>query len=255
MQTCSTGAAFRLKPESHAERFFSQAWKPEATKTMASIICSINFPGESMRALASCAIVLFASVGSAAAQSAGPYLTGHVGATGGDGGGALITGFAAGYMSPRRLAFELEVSVSPGVEFPTPPFAILSIFPVPSFDVEGRMVWLHTNVVATLVDAGKLRAAVIAGGGVVNVRREITYDFPVPTRISPGLFSTLLPLPFPDNTTVTSTETAMSLNVGGVVDYALWTRLRVGVDARYVHAFLYEPMKSARVTGRVQWQF
>lgn len=208
-----------------------------------------------MRALASCAIVLLTSVGSAAAQSPGPYVTGHVGATGGDGGGALITGAAAGYMSPRRLAFELEVSVSPDVDFPTPPFSILSIFPAPTFDVEGRMVWLQTNVVATLVDAGKLRAAIIAGGGVVNVRREITYDFPVPTLILPSLPSTLLLPPFPDDRTVTSTETAMSLNAGGVVDYEVTKHLRVGVDARYMHAFLYEPMKAARVTARAQWQF
>ena len=207
-----------------------------------------------MRALASCAIVLLASVGSAAAQSPGPYVTGHVGATGGDGGGALITGAAAGYMSPRRLAFELEISVSPDVDFPVPPFSILSIFPAPSFDVEGRMVWLQTNAVATLVDAGKLRAAVIAGGGVVNVRRTVTYDFPVPLRIfSDPLLS--LSLPYPYNSTVTSTETAMSLNAGGIVDYALTKHLRVGVDARYMHAFLYEPMKAARVTGRAQWQF
>ena len=99
------------------------------------------------------------------------------------------------------------------------------------------MVWLQTNVVATLVDAGKLRAAIIAGGGVVNVRREITYSFPVPTLI---FTSTMLPLPppFPFDTTVTSTETAMSLNAGGVVDYEMTKHLRVGVDARYMHAFL-----------------
>jgi hypothetical protein len=207
-----------------------------------------------MRALASCAIVLLASVGSAAAQSPGPYVTGHVGATGGDGGGALITGVAAGYMSPRRLAFELEVSVGPEVELPTPPFSILSIFPPPTFDVEGRLVWLQTNVVATLVDAGKLRAAIIAGGGVVNVRREITYSLPVPTLIFPTRSSTLLP-PLTDNSSVTSTETAMSLNAGGVVDYEITTHLRVGVDARYMHAFLYDPMQAARVTARAQWQF
>jgi hypothetical protein len=207
-----------------------------------------------MRALASCAIVLLASAGSAAAQPAGPYVTGHVGATGGDGGSALITGAAAGYMSPRRLAFELEISVSPDVDFPGPPFSILSIFPAPSFDVDGRMLWLQTNAVATLVDAGKLRAAVIAGGGVVNVRRTITYDFPVPTVIfSNPLLS--FPLPYPYNTTVTGTETAMSLNAGGIVDYALTKHLRVGVDARYMHAFLNQPMKAARVTWRAQWQF
>ena len=86
-----------------------------------------------MRALANWTIVLLASIGSAAAQPAGPYVTGHAGATGGDGGGALITGGSAGYMSPRRLAFELEISVSPDVDFPAPPFSILSVFPAPGF--------------------------------------------------------------------------------------------------------------------------
>jgi hypothetical protein len=199
-------------------------------------------------------IVLLAGIGPAAAQSAGPYVTGHVGATGGDGGGALITGAAAGYMSPRRLGFELEVSVSPNVDFPPPEFSILSIFPAPTFDIEGRMLWLQTNAVATVVDAGKLRAAVIGGGGVVNIRRTITYEFPVPTLL---ISRTLVPfpLPYPYDTTVTSTETAMSLTAGGIVDYALTKHLRVGVDARYMHAFLYEPMRAARVTARAQWGF
>jgi hypothetical protein len=88
--------------------------KPEATKTLASIICSRTSLRASMRALAFCAIVLLASIGSAAGQPPGPYVTGHIGATGGDGGGAtggdgggaLITGVAAGYMARRRLAFE-----------------------------------------------------------------------------------------------------------------------------------------------------
>ena len=208
-----------------------------------------------MRLLASSAIALLVGIAPAAAQSAGPYVTGHVGMTGGDGGGALITGAAAGYMSPHRLAFELEVSVSPDVDFQPPPFSILSsIFPAPTIDIEGRMLWLQTNVVATVVDAGKLRAAVVAGGGVVNVNRTIAYGYPFPTLT---LSSTLLPipLPYPYDMRVTTTETAMSLNAGGIVDYALTKHLRVGVDARYMHAFLNESMKGARVTARAQWQF
>lgn len=207
-----------------------------------------------MRLLAISAIVLLAAIGPAAAQPTGPYVTGHVGATGGDGGGALITGAAAGYMSPRRLAFELEVSVSPDVDFPSPPFSILSIFPAPTIDIEGRMLWLQTNAVATVVDAGKLRAAIIAGGGVVNVRRTIDYGYPFPTLLLSSTFAPI-PLPYPYDMRVTSTETAMSLNAGGIVDYALTKHLRIGVDARYMHAFLNEPMKAARVTARAQWGF
>jgi hypothetical protein len=208
-----------------------------------------------MRVFAAFVIVLLAGIGPAAAQSAGPYVTGHAGATGGDGGGALITGAAAGYMSPHRLGFELEISVSPDVDFPQPPFSILSsIFPAPKIDIEGRMLWLQTNVVATVVEAGKLRAAVVGGGGVVNVERTIAYGYPYPT---PLLSSTLvpIPLPFPYDMRVTTTETAMSLNAGGIVDYALTKHLRVGVDARYMHAFLNESMKAARVTARGQWGF
>ena len=175
---------------------------------------------------------------------AGPYVTGHVGATGGDGGGALITGAAAGYMSPRRLAFELEVSVSPDVDFPTPPFSILSIFPAPTFNVEGRMVWLQTT-------SSRALSTQEAAGRDHRRRRRRQRPSGDHLRLSGSNAdpsqspSPLLLPPFPDNRTMTSTETAMSLNAGGVVDYALWTHLRVGVDARYMHGFLYQPMKSA----------
>ena len=99
----ATVAAFRLKPE--------------ATKTLASIICSSISLGDSMRALAYCAIVLLASIGSAAAQPPGPYVTGHVGATGGDGGGAVITGAAAGYMSPAAAGVRARDQRQPGRRF------------------------------------------------------------------------------------------------------------------------------------------
>jgi hypothetical protein len=108
---------------------------------------------------------LLTGVGTAAAQPAGPYLTGQIGTSAGDGGAALITGGAVGYMSPKRLAFELEITVSPSLDFDPPPLMILAIFPSPRFESQGRMIWFQSNAIATLVDAGKLRVAVAGGGG------------------------------------------------------------------------------------------
>ena len=65
-------------------------------------------------------ILLFTGIGTAVAQPAGPYLTGQVGTSAGDGGAALMTGVAVGYMSPKRLAFELEITVSPSLDFDPP---------------------------------------------------------------------------------------------------------------------------------------
>ena len=65
-------------------------------------------PGGPVRILTACVLLLLTGIGTAAAQPAGPYLTGQVGTSAGDGGAALLTGVAIGYMSPKRLAFELE---------------------------------------------------------------------------------------------------------------------------------------------------
>ena len=206
-----------------------------------------------MRFLTACALLLLSGVGTAAAQPAGPYLTGHLGTSAGDGGAALMTGAAVGYMSPKRLAFELEVTVSPSLDFDPPPVSILAIFPSPRFDSEGRMIWLQTNAIGTLVDAGKLRVAVAGGGGVANLHRETTYSI---------LFTALptLPIVLPPpidfgDRTITQSETALALNAGGIVDYEVTRHFRVGADVRYMHAFFSEPWQAGRITARLQWQF
>ena len=62
------------------------------------------------------AIAICASPLAAAAQTGGPYVAGHIGMTGGDGGASPAAGGSVGYMMPRRLGFEIEVSVSPGLD-------------------------------------------------------------------------------------------------------------------------------------------
>ena len=201
-------------------------------------------------------LLLIIGGGTAAAQPTGPYLTGHIGTSAGDGGAALITGAAVGYMSPRRLAFELEITVTPSLDFDPPPIAILTIFPAPRFESEGRMIWFQANAIATLVDAGRLRVAVAGGGGSVNLHREITYSILAFTAV-PGFPPTTLPPPPIDfgERTFTQSETALALNGGGVVDYEVTRHFRIGADVRYMHAFFSEPWQAGRVTARVQWQF
>jgi len=165
-----------------------------------------------------------------------------------------MTGAAVGYMSPKRLAFELEITISPSLDFDPPPITILAIFPPPRFESEGRMIWFQSNAVATLVDAGKLRVALVGGGGAANLHREITYSILAFTTL-PAL-PTVLPPPFDfGESTITQSETALALNAGGIVDYELTRHFRIGADVRYMHAFFSEPWQAGRLTARVQWQF
>lgn len=208
-----------------------------------------------MRILTACLLLLFTGIGTAVAQPAGPYLTGQVGTSAGDGGAALLTGVAVGYMLPKRLAFELEITVSPSLDFEPPPVAILTIFPAPRFESEGRMTWFQTNAIGTLVDAGKLRVAIAGGGGVANLHREITYSILTLTNLPTLPPTTVLPPIDFGERTITQSDTALALNIGGIVDYELNRHLRVGADMRYMHALFSEPWQAGRVTARVQWQF
>jgi hypothetical protein len=208
-----------------------------------------------VRILTACVLFLLTGIGTAAAQPAGPYLTGQIGTSAGDGGAALMTGGAIGYMSPKRLAFELEITVSPSLDFDPPPVSI-AIFPPPRFESQGRMIWFQTSAIGTLVDAGKLRVAVVGGGGAANLHREITYSILAFTAV-PVFSPATLPLPPIDfgERTITQSETALALNGGGIVDYEVNRHLRVGADVRYMHAFFSEAWQAGRVTARVQWQF
>ena len=215
-----------------------------------------SFRGRRVRILTAGALLLLCGVGTAAAQPAGPYLAGQIGTSAGDGGAALMTGLAVGYMSPKRLAFELEITISPSLDFDPPPVSILAIFPLPRFESEGRMIWFQTNAIGTLVDAGKLRVAVVGGGGAANLHREITYSFLTLTPVAtlPPTILPPLPIDFGDRT-ITQSETALALNGGGIVDYEVTRHVRIGADVRYMHAFFSEPWQAGRVTARVQWQF
>jgi Outer membrane protein beta-barrel domain len=218
------------------------------------------------RTIDTVAAILSLSVAAiASAQGAGPYVSGHVGVSGGEGGGQLTGGGAVGYMTPRRLGFELEVSATPDLDLEDlgvrnlPPPGIVPI-PAPTLNVTGRLLTFQTNTVAALPSGGKLRAFVVGGGGVANLQEDLTY------RYRDLLFSTLDPnnpvLIVPTlqynlvERRISRSENALCLNVGGIVEYAFKPRFTLGVDARYQHAFFNsDSLQTARVAARIRWGF
>jgi hypothetical protein len=219
---------------------------------------------------AALAAVLFLLVpGIAPGQTSGPYVTGHIGVSGGDGGPALASGGSVGYLLPRSLGFEVEISVSPGLDLGdlglmrARPAGFPSLFPEPTIAARGRLLTFHTNVIAPLDSAGRLRVVATGGGGVANLHQDILYRFPrvlFPPDLS-FLDGNLPPnLPALDfefvEERISRSENALSLNAGGIVEYAVRRRFGVGVAARYTHAFFSrEGLHGARVTAHARWQF
>jgi hypothetical protein len=222
-------------------------------------------------------LVVFVSA-PAAAQTVGPYLTGHVGLSGGDGGAALGGGGAVGYMTPRRLGFELEINVSPGLDFGDlgllrnfPSSPLPTRFPEPTIDATGRLLTFQTNVVAALASSGRLRVLVSGGGGVANLRRNVVSR--IPTLVLPPDFTfpdfdfldpntDLSGFVFPDleyeivERRSSGSENALCLNAGGTVEYAMTPGVAVGVDARYTHGYFNrDGLHGARVVARARWHF
>jgi hypothetical protein len=222
---------------------------------------------------AAVAIAVLAGASPALAQDGGPYVAGHTGTLAGDGGAALSAGGSIGYMTARRVAFELELSVSPGLDFgdlgfgaEAPPFP--DFFPFPTLEATGRLLTFHSNVVAEVGATERLRVAVVGGGGMANLHRDILLRYPdivfppgfVPPpdlELPPGF---VLPPFIPSfeivERRIATSENALSLNAGGIVEYAVSPRFLLGVDARYTHAFVDpDGMNNARVTARVRWRF
>jgi hypothetical protein len=215
------------------------------------------------------AIVLCTYPMTAAAQAAGPYVTGHIGMSGGDGGGSVATGGAVAYMMPRRLGFEIEVSVSPGLDFgslgaPEPPPIVVPGQPPFDFSVRatGRLVTFQTNVVGLVASEGRLRVFVAGGGGIANLHQDLRLRFP--EIVLPPGFDFMNPGPgvippiefVTRERRVSRSENALCLNAGGIIEFVVNPRLGVGADVRYVHGFFSDNgLNIARVAARASWRF
>ena len=215
------------------------------------------------------AVALFSLLlpSAASAQAAGPYVTGHLGVSGGDTGASLAGGGAVGYMSPERIAFELEVGVTPGLEFGDSLPRILqssalpSIFPGPSIEARGRVLTFQSNVVATLTGGGPWRISVSGGGGVANRHEDVVVryaDIVFPDVFPIGLTTSgALPFDFqPREVRTSRSDSALCLNAGAIVEHTLGAALALGADLRYTHAFFSgSGWDAGRVAARLRWQF
>jgi hypothetical protein len=188
------------------------------------------------------------------------YVSALGGVSAGDGGASPAVAVSAGYLTPKRIGFEVEFGFVADLDFPSPDVSILAtsfpgttIFPPIVFESSGDLFTFHTNVVFPLTSSGKLRVQAIAGGGAASVR--IHTRFMRGSIILEGLPGLLPPIPvLPTESTVW--EAALSLNLGGFIEYALTERFGAGVDARYNHVFVdREGLDFARITGRVSWRF
>ena len=207
----------------------------------------------------------------ARAQDAGPFVSGFAGVSAGDGAAAPTGGASAGWMSTRGLGFELEIAGAGGLDlldeddFPRILDPLPTIFPPPTFESSGRLITFQTNALVSTRSGGRWTITALAGGGVAHLRRRTRFGFSdiVFPPLGPFSFDTP-PLPFDISRLeftwrereITSSDSALCLNAGGAVEFALTRRLSAGVDARYLHAFFaHDGLDTARVAARFRWRF
>ena len=220
----------------------------------------------------SIALALLALGSAAGAQPAGPYFTALSGISPGEGGAAPAFGAALGWQTGRRLGFEVEIGSVHRLDlsddsrpFPASSAALfgrLSI-PLPTIETTGRLLTYQTNAAISTGPVGRWTLNASAGGGVANLRRTTTmafptfdFDFSAIDLTSPVL---LMPTRMEWTWTerrIAGSQSALCLNAGGSVAYAVTERFSIGLDARYLHAFFGEDgFDSGRVTGRAGWRF
>jgi hypothetical protein len=140
-----------------------------------------------------------------------------------------------------------------------------SIFPQPIFESSGRLITFQTNALVSTGSGSRWTITAMAGGGVAHLRRRTRIGFPniVVPPLGPFSFDTP-PLPFDINRLeftwtereITTSDSALCLNAGGAVEFALTRRFTAGVDARYLHAFFATGgLDTARVAARLRWRF
>jgi hypothetical protein len=110
----------------------------------------------------------------ARAQSLQPYIVGEGGGWFGDGGSTGTVAIGFGVLTPQNFGFEIEVSYVLGLDFGDTGDPRIAIFPPIVLRSSGRVVALQTHVIGMLPGGGsKLRAFVLAGGGIADLERRI----------------------------------------------------------------------------------
>jgi opacity protein-like surface antigen len=136
-------------------------------------------------------------------------------------------------------------------------------------EVGGRTVAFLSSFVTDL-QAGRLRPYAQLGGGIANVRRKVTIDYP--PGILAGMASVVSdasmrapsidgrPLPIPRPVTTRIAENDLALTAGAGLDVRVWRRLSLAADVRYLRLFettqgLAGVQNITRIGARVSWWF
>jgi opacity protein-like surface antigen len=177
---------------------------------------------------------------------------------------ATIAG-SFGYRVDRCFGLEFEIGVIPDLQdepqvIPLSSFSfglndgrsvpVPTIFPPPTFD--SRLVTFMTNArVEIPTTLRTIVPYVVGGGGIASVRREVSYSPFLVFPELPGLDITPLTLP----RTVSSTETALALNVGVGVSIRIVKELYADADMRYVRVFTNNELDLNRFGAGISYRF
>ena len=188
------------------------------------------------------------------------------------GGDSLVPTFsgAIGFQFNRRIGLELDFGYLDSLETVDDDLPrILSILqisgplttflpggtaifpPIPSITLrtDSRIVTLIGNIVIDLPTAGRLRPYVVAGGGIANLSRRMTFESPLAAQLT---FPFLI---FPRNDNRTN-ENALAVTTGGGIDIMMRHGFAVGVDVRYLFVPSdIEDLNLARVGIRASYRF
>ena len=190
--------------------------------------------------LMSCLIVPSLAAGQPAEH--GPRLGGVVSGSFGDGGPSPTVGISAGYRFTPRLAFEVDTSYMPGLDFgdipACPPGGVCALGgPLVqvvggTLSLSGRAASLSVNVVSELpLRTQWIRPYLVGGAGVAQVRRELQHNS-LPIRS-------------------TTTSTGPMVTMGGGVDFLVWRGIAVGVDLRYQHVFEEDQLRTGDIESNL----
>lgn len=176
---------------------------------------------------------------------------------------------AFGYRFSRVVSFVIEATGIPKVRTSFPndrpivlssgsvtTIAVTSVYPGPFFSDPGGRIVLFTN--AARIDIPTTSARVTpffaAGGGVAHVRRTANFTYPVPLPLTPG--TPTIPVVFrPITERVTSTETDLTLALGGGVGVRLASSLFLDVDLRLFRLLADDDQNLGRFGVGVRYQF
>ena len=164
----------------------------------------------------------------------------------GDGGPAAAISVSSGFQLAPHAGFEIEGLYIPNQDFDRTNIVLPAIYPTPRVETDGRTIAFLSSFVTDL-QAGRLRPYALFGGGIANVRRRVTIDFPPgilartvvvgPDRRAPAPQGDVQVVPIRRPITSRIAENDLALAAGAGLDIRIWARLSLAADVRYLRLF------------------